>query len=386
MREALGLRRLQRRRMPLPEIWSSLRDRLTTSAEFRRRASANPLTRHIARRRARALFDLCAGFVYSQVLLACVRLRLFDALTRGPLGVDEIARRHDFSVEAAERLLRAAAALQLVERRGERYGLGPLGSAMVDNPGLAAMVEHHTLLYADLRDPVALLRGENGTTELGGYWPYAGAGGAGSGKGETHAYTALMAASQPLVAAEVLDACPLHKHTCLLDVGGGDGSFVTAAAARAPHLRFIVFDLPTVAERARARLLANGLSSRAMVIEGNFLSDPLPKGADIASLVRVLHDHNDHDALRILAAVRTALMPGGRVLIAEPMSQTPGAEPVGDAYFGFYLMAMGSGRPRTQAEIAQLLEHAGFENPQSRKSNIPLVASVMMARAPADMC
>ena len=37
--------------------------------------------------------------------------------------------------------------------------LGPLGAAMVGNPGVAAMVEHHALLYADLADPVALLRG-----------------------------------------------------------------------------------------------------------------------------------------------------------------------------------------------------------------------------------
>ena len=42
-----------------------------------------PLTRPIARRRARELFDLCAGFVYSQVLLACVRLRLFEILAEG---------------------------------------------------------------------------------------------------------------------------------------------------------------------------------------------------------------------------------------------------------------------------------------------------------------
>ena len=45
---------------------------------------------------------------------------------------------------------------------------------MVGNPGLAAMVEHHAILYADLRDPVALLRGEGrGGTGLARYWPYA---------------------------------------------------------------------------------------------------------------------------------------------------------------------------------------------------------------------
>ena len=45
---------------------------------FQRFAASFALTRPIARRRAGALFDLCAGFVYSQILFACVRLKLFD--------------------------------------------------------------------------------------------------------------------------------------------------------------------------------------------------------------------------------------------------------------------------------------------------------------------
>jgi hypothetical protein len=56
------------------------RDRLIASPRVQRWALANPLTRPIARRRARAMLDLCAGFVYSQVLFTCVRLRLFDIL------------------------------------------------------------------------------------------------------------------------------------------------------------------------------------------------------------------------------------------------------------------------------------------------------------------
>jgi demethylspheroidene O-methyltransferase len=48
---------------------------LLTSPAFQRRAAAYLVLRPLARRRARALFDVVAGFVYSQVLLACVRVR-----------------------------------------------------------------------------------------------------------------------------------------------------------------------------------------------------------------------------------------------------------------------------------------------------------------------
>ena len=58
-------------------------------------------------------------------------------------------------------------------RSGGRYGLGPLGAPLVGNPAVAAMVEHHAVLYADLRDPVALLRGEGDAPALSRYWAYA---------------------------------------------------------------------------------------------------------------------------------------------------------------------------------------------------------------------
>lgn len=360
--------------------WSALRDRLLASPAFRRWAAGFPLTRPIARRRTRALFDLCAGFVYAQILLACVRLRLFDVLSEGPQTAAALSSRLELTPDAAERLLSAAAALGLVAQRGkDRFGLGSLGAAMVDNPGIAAMVLHHRHLYADLRDPVALLRGELSTTELAHYWPYAGADRPGDLPAErVAAYTALMSASQPLVADEILDAYPLARHRRLLDLGGGDGTFLAAAAARAPDLRLILFDLPPVAEHARARLAVAGLAERAEVVGGDFLLDPLPQGADLVTLVRVIHDHDDGSALAILSAARRALLPHGTLLLAEPMAGTPGAGAI-DAYFGFYLLAMGRGRPRTPDELHGLLRRAGFTRIRRVSTRTPLLTSLLIA-------
>ena len=363
------------------------RDRLVASPRFRRWAAAFPFTRPIARRRTRALFDLCAGFVYSQVLQACVQLRLFDILADGPQTVDALSARLGIPLERTRRLLLAAASLKvLAPRRGGRFGLGPLGAAMVGNAAVSAMVLHHRELYADLSDPVGLLRAQPEATGLSRYWAYSGnAAAAGLGRGEVADYTALMAASQPLVADEILAAYRIGRHRCLLDVGGGDGSFLQAAAARAPGLRLVLFDLPPVAEQARARLAAAGLSQRFTMTGGDFLTDPLPGGADIVSLVRVIHDHDNPAALDILRAARRALPPGGTLLLAEPMAGTPGAEPIGDAYFGFYLMAMGRGRARTQAELAALLNAAGFVSVRRAPTHTPLLVSVLVARAPGSM-
>ena len=364
-----------------------IRDRLVGDPRFRDWAARFPLTRPLARRRARSLFDLAAGFVYSQVLAACVRVRLFDLLHReGPLGAGEIAGRIGLDRQGTLTLLRAAESLALIESRGgDRWGLATLGAAMIGNDGLTAMVEHHAMLYRDLADPLALLRrGPSEETELARYWAYARADAPDALKpGDVGDYTALMAASQDFIAAEVLDAWPaLGARRGLIDMGGGDGSFLRAVAARHPKLDLVLFDLPPVAARAEARFAAAGLGARARCIGGSFLDGGPPAGlADTVSLVRVVHDHDDGAVMRILRAARAALPPGGTLMIAEPMSATPGAEPVGGAYFGFYLLAMGSGRPRTAAELAGMLAEAGFAPPRERPTATPLLVRVLLADA-----
>lgn len=366
-------------RGPLERVYH-WRDRLLASPRFHRWAARFPLTRSIARSRAGSLFDLCAGYVYAQVLAACVELRVFPILADGPLSTSELSSRLALPRDSTERLMAAAVSLCLLERRGaDRFGLGVLGAASLGNPGIAAMVEHGAVLYRDLADPVALLRrGRGSTTDLAGFWPYAGAGSAPTPE-SVRPYSRLMAASQPLVAEHILDAYPLGRHRAILDVGGGDGTFLAAAAQRHPGLRLVLFDLPAVADLARARFDRDGLAPRATAIGGSFLADPLPQGCDVATLIRVIHDHDDGPALRILRAVRAALPPGGTLLLAEPMSGIAGAERVGDAYFAFYLMAMGSGRPRSPAELTALLLEAGFAKARLVATPIPLMTSILCA-------
>jgi demethylspheroidene O-methyltransferase len=365
----------------------TLRDRLLSSPRFRRWAAAFPLTRGIARRRARALFDLCAGFVYTQVLLACVRLDLFAILAEGAQSAVVLSVRMGLPLDGAVRLLDAAVALKLAERRGDRFGLGPLGAAMIGNDGIAAMVEHHALLYRDLADPVALLRGERPSQALAGYWPYADATRPDQlAPEQVGGYTALMAASQPFIAEEVLAAYGFARHRCLLDVGGGDGSFLRAVAKAAPRLKLMLFDLPPVANRAVIRCAEAGLSDRIEIHGGDAIRGTLPQGADIISFVRIIHDHDDDSALAMLRAARAALPEGGTLLIAEPMSDTPGAEPIGDAYFGFYLMAMGRGRSRSPAALRALLAQAGFGQIRELPTRLPVLCRILQAQAVATPC
>lgn len=356
----------------------SFRDKLLASPVFKHWAARFPLTRPLARKRARQLFDLCAGFVYSQTLYACVQLNLFQFLRDGPRTLPEIARHCGLDEDAAGRLLDAAVALELLRREQGSYGLGIHGAALVGDDGIIEMIKHHAMLYQDLGDPVALLKGDIKDKQLEAYWNYTDEQQVTDTEiNKVSAYTELMSASQSLVAEQVLNAYSLEGKTCLLDVGGGDGTFLTHVAQRYTSMKLMHFDLPAVADRARNKFQQTGLAERIMVHGGSFLHDDLPKGADIISLVRIIHDHDDAAAMKILQAVRKALPQGGTLLIAEPMSGVAGTEAMADAYFGFYLLAMGRGRPRTAARLKEMLGEAGFTKFHQVPTPIPLQTSLL---------
>ncbi len=364
----------------------ALRNRIVANPGFQRWAASFPLTRPIAKRQSTALFDLCAGFVYSQVLAACVKLRLFDKLEAGPQPIAQLAPQLAMSADATRCLLRAAAALKLLDVRGvdgdgsERFGLGMLGAALLGNPGVSQMIAHHDMLYADLGEPVALLRSNRDETRLSKFWPYTIADDPKTGEGAVaETYSNLMSASQPLVCEEILSCFDFAAHRRHLDIGGGDGTFIRTIAAATPKMSFSLFDLPPVATVAARRFAAAGLDARVAIHPGNLHMDPFPPGHDLISLIRVLHDHEDVDVLSLLRRARQALATGGQLLIAEPMAGTPGALAMGDAYFGFYLLAMGTGRPRTPDEIGAMLKQAGFGKVRVLRNRRPLLARVLVA-------
>lgn len=380
--------RPQRTNGPAPSLGDRLRDArnaLVGSPRFQRWASSFWLFRPVARAQERAAFDLCAGFVYSQILLAATRSGLLGALANGAIEAETAIGITGLPRPSAERLIDAGVALDLVERRsGGRIALGMRGAALMANPDIVAMVEHHQLFYRDLADPLALLGDTSQPTNLSQFWPYATGrqNGHDADAATTAAYTALMARSQEMISTDVIASYPFGRHRRLLDLGGGNATFAAAVAQAVPGITCTVLDLPAVAQHARQRLAELKLQDRVTVIEGSFFAPPaLAATFDVVTLVRVLLDHDDANALRILQTARAALPPGGTLIIAEAISDAPRSRVVADAYFNFYLMAMGRGRPRSQAALSALCHRAGFTNLRLVGTPRPFVTNLLRAKA-----
>jgi demethylspheroidene O-methyltransferase len=356
----------------LPEIWRRWRNRLTANPRFIAFAQAFPPTRPIARKRSRQLFDLVAGFAYSQVLYSCVQLNLFERVGQSGQSIAILSHRIGWTQSNTLRLVKAAAALQLFELHNDKVTLGIHGAALLGQPWIMRFIAHHHLFYDDLSDPIALLSGQKPAQHLKSFWDY-------NDDPATKAdYTALMATSQAAVAAEILNAYDFSKHETVLDVGGGDGSFLRALQTRHPALKCRLFDLPGVIDIARA----HPGNANIATFPGHFTTDPLPAGADVVTLIRVAHDHDDEIVRLTLRNIFQCLRNGparpGAFILAEPMSGRADTAPVTDAYFNLYFAAMGQGRTRCPAELVEMAREAGFSRHRQLPTRNPLITSILI--------
>ncbi|WP_294624398.1 methyltransferase [uncultured Roseovarius sp.] len=373
------------RRRPAKGNWRGAFARLVANPTFQRFAAKFPFAGALAQRDGTEIFDILQGFVASQVLLALIELEVLQDLLHGPASAEALSRRRRIPEDRMEALLQAGAALRLLKRgRKGDFALARRGAAILGVPGLTDMIRHNTAFYKDMTDPVSILRGEGeGDTHLARFWPYVFGQSSDVPRDEAERYSDLMAKSQVLVAEDTLRAVSLRGGTTLMDVGGGSGVFVSAALRRHRHLRASLVDLPEVLPTAESRLAQAGVLERVSLHPGSFREAPLPKGADIISLIRVLYDHDDATVRDLLAKAYDALPRGGRLIISEPMAGGGRPERAGDIYFAFYTMAMGTGRTRSPDRIATLCDEAGFDRGAAPSVRRPYVTRVLTFAKPA---
>ena len=357
------------------------RNQLVASQKFQKWAGNTPIIRMIARKDAEKIYDLMAGFVYSQTLLAMVELDLFVYLKDRPLSAAELSEETQIPKRNMTILCQSAVAIKILELVGdEQYALSRLGAAVVGVDGLTDMIRHHRLFYEDLVDPVCLLKNE-ADTHMSKYWPYVlNSARSGSVKSEVAGkYSDLMRSSQKLVAEETLRLISFSSTARLLDIGGGTGAFIEEVSKVTKGISFCLFDLPQVVEKAKASPFFEN-NNQFETLAGSFVLDKIPVGFDTITLIRVLYDHNDDVVLALLKKVYDALPATGRVIISEPMSG--GKKPIrsGDSYFGFYTMAMSTGRPRSPREHQHFLKKVGFRLVKKHKGTREFITQVISAQ------
>ena len=174
--------------------------------------------------------------------------------------------------------------------------------------------------------------------------------------------------------------------------GAGKGRFVTELARHAPHLRLQMFDLPPVLERASERVSQAGLSERISLHPGSFIDDPLPTGADLITLVRVLHDLMGLDAGAVLITddgqAVAAHVPAERVAIGPGVADRIARAAVQDLLGAGHSIATATCYVEGRSVVDDLMAPdpaPGEANAEALESRLPILRFFEFGHLPEDV-
>jgi hypothetical protein len=300
-----------------------------------------------------------AGAWITQAISVASELCISDLLMDGPRTLGELAEKTHARRDSLYRLLRALASVGIFAQDADgRFSLTPLAEMLrSDVPqsqrAKAVMLggEFHStwgnLLYS-------VKTGKQGFQAKFGesFFQYM------QGHPDRHQiYDAAMETIHGIETGPMLDAYDFSGVRSVVDIGGGSGQLLDAVLTRYPDLQGTLFDLPAVAERARARISRSGWGSRYRIVGGDFFSS-IPPGADVYLMRHVLHDWEDQEAIAILERCREAMGPESMILVIETVIP-PGNTPCSGKWLDLMMLLVG-GRERTEQEYGSLLWDGGF--------------------------
>ncbi len=308
---------------------------------------------------------MAGGYRASQLVLLAVRLKVADHLAHGPRSADDLATLTGTLRDPLSRVLRGMAGLGLLEETDDgRFQLTELAQPLrADHPQSVApsvlftASQENTRAWAELEH--TLHNGVSGFELAFGMqrFEYLRA-----HPEWSSIFQSQMTLQMQQVARAVVAAYDFSGAHTIADLGGGHGHLLATILGAYAHLRGVLFDVPQVVAAAEEPLRRAGVLERCRLEGGDFFQ-VVPGDADLYLLSWILHDWPDDQARRILRTCSTCVRPGARLLLIErvlPERAEPSAS-VRDALLGdVHMLAVLSGRERTQREFANLLDGSGF--------------------------
>jgi hypothetical protein len=308
-----------------------------------------------------AMLEMITDTWATQAITAAADLGIADALAKGPLSADQLARAVNADADALRRLLRALMSRGIFrQRRDGRYDLTPLAdtlrsdadvsmaafSRFLGSPQHREHWSHLTDVVRTGRAVVPALRGKPFFEYLADEPELA------------EVFNGAMTSASELAIAPLIAAYDFSPYATIVDVGGGHGRLLAAILGATPHSRGILFDQPQVVAGAPAVLEEQRVADRVRIAEGSFF-DAVPEGGDAYVLKNVIHDWPDDDAVRILGNVRRAAATGKNVLLVELVLPGHDREFPGN-WLDLEMLVSLDAHERTAAEFGELLRRAGF--------------------------
>jgi SAM-dependent methyltransferase len=267
-----------------------------------------------------AYYRIVAGLVTTRLLESCAELGLFRLFAeRGPLTGDQITAILALHPKRTRKWLLTLRHAGLVEetpaQNGQEpcYRAGPLARALFFHDGTPAFFYSDFLRFTRKVFDFDFAKMLRGMPVPQVHYPPA-------DMTEAQVLETWMGETAKETIAIIEQAITFEDARRFLDVAGGNGGMAIHYAKRYPHLSLTIFNLPNSAFIARQNIAKAGMGERISVVEGDFRKDPLPHGYDVVQFSRVMADWDENTCRMLMEKSHQALVPGGRLVICEPMT------------------------------------------------------------------
>lgn len=314
----------------------------------------------------------------SRAILTAAELDLFTQLDERAATAGELATRLQLDPRALARLLDCLVTLDLIRKGCDGYTVTAGGTHFsARHPTSAlAMLRHLNTIWDNWSNLTAAVRnGSNSArrTVIGS-----------ASEEDTRAFIGAMHVVARRTAADVAAACNAQRFSTLLDIGGGSAAYTIAFLERNPHLHAVLFDLPNVVPIAEENIARERLRDRVTFVSGDFGTDELPGGCDLALLSAIIHQNGPQENLDLYAKVHRALEPGGVLLIRDHIMDESRTRPPDGALFALNMLVnTTAGDTYTFAEVEEPLRQVGFEQVRLLRSGEHMDCLVEASKANA---
>lgn len=331
--------------------------------ERRKGVPLSSQTHHTEQRKgddALRLLRLAESFGPARATQLAAELGVADLLGAGPRSAEDLAAALSTHPGALYRLLRALAGVGVfTEVKPGWFGLTPIGERLcADHPeSLRTWVIFQGLFNGVYDEAMHSLRtgastvpkvfGEPFFTHLQHHPEHA------------TLFNTAMGERSRIIGKAFADSYVFTGARRIIDVGGGDGSFLSAILSANSEPTGVVYDQPYLADAVRKNVAAAGLDERCAFVGGDFLQE-VPSGSDVYMLRGVLHNWPDDQVRTILGNCRQAMEPHSRLLLIEWLVPT-GDAPHPSKFLDLAMLFVYGGRERTKEEYVDLLAEAGLQ-------------------------
>jgi len=298
--------------------------------------------------------EFAASFQKSRILLSGVELGLFSTIEVSGSTNTQIATALQLDEHASERLLNALVSLGFLKKHDGLYFNTPesftfLSTKSPDYLGGLMHTNHLWNTWSNLTTVVKTGASTHSTdiNERGEDWLFS--------------FISAMHDRAKKQAPIQLDKVDLSEVKTLLDIGGGSGAYSMEFIRKKFEIEATVFDLPNVAHITQHFIDQEGFSGKIKTVTGDYTTDDLPTGFDLAFLSAVIHSNSLEVNQDLIKKCYHALNKNGKILIQDWIMNNDRTQPTTGAIFAInMLVGTEAGDCFTEQEVTKMLQDAGF--------------------------